>query len=457
MVHDLRGLLRRLAKDGPWGLRLTLAQCLLCSEKLLTGDLLKVLKACRKVEDWQLACEFLGRVRSREPVVFNAYMATCCGLGAWEQSTRALCKMRVAAVESDMVSYNTILGALRAARWQAAGVILGRAVERRVKSDATSYNMLLGACQTWQTALDVTARCRQMALRPSEVTITALLSRYKAVASWRRAMSDAQAYSLDLLALNALCNCAARAQAWEKCLEALLSGAQCGLEADVVSRNTVLVALEGAWSRALHFACLEAANDITLNTLCSVCATSSAWEVTLSLPKRLDAYSLSASSTCWAALQRWPEALLALQVGRKQHMESAQLLSASVLACGPRWRQMLELISPAAPCEALNAAFQGCYDSLQWLIALTLVSAMRRWRLERDASGTSSLLRLQGLVGAWRRALEPKACWERSWACEAASQPAFFLTRGSRCRSSGTSCPVAMARPRRCWRSCSMP
>ena len=425
MVPDLRGLLRRLARDGVWGLRLTLAQCLLCSERLLTGDLLKVLAGCRKVEDWRLACEFLRRLRAPELVVFNAFMATCCGLGAWDQSMRALCKMRAAAVQSDVVTYNTILGALRSARWQGASAILRRALEQQVRCDSGSYNMLLGACQRWQTALDVTGKLGFLALRPDEVTLTALLTSYAAVASWRLAMSDAQAYGLDLFALNALCNCAARAQAWEKCLEAVRSGARHGLEADVVTRNTMLVALEGAWHRALHAACAETANAITLNTACSACATGSAWEVTLSLPKRQDAYSLSASSTAWAALGRWEEVLWALGLGRKQHMESPQLVSAAVAGCGARWQQMLQLILPGASSEAFNAAFQGCYDSLQWPISVGLLSTMRCWRLPLDSTGSSCVLRLHGRVKAWRTGLtEPKAWSSHCWACEAATQPA---------------------------------
>ena len=471
--QDRSLLLKRLRDEnlGFWGVRATLAHCLKCTEALRPSDLLEVFAACRKVGDWSLAWQCFHEIKAkfadaRHAVLGNACMSTCSELSAWQNSLEVLSHMKWVQMETDLISCNTAIDAF-SRHWQRATALLQNSLSKHLRCDSVSWNSLVRTYRSsrlWRLSLEVVCVLPGIGLEADPIMKT--LNAACADTLWQRAtavmMRDGHYLNtqetLDTLAYNALANCAARGQAWEKAMAALKP--MQGLKPDIISFNTVLNAFERSvrWTFALKIlgevVLLHLRpNSVTLGTASCACASSTAWELSLmdvcthngGANNTFLAFSYSAAVSAFASIVKWEEALKLFRMARSKAL-SEQLFSATMLACGlacpDRWAQTFHLLSfweqgdSQISSESLNAVFQVCYMSYQWRYPLHLLLKMHRLRIPLDSSGLSCLIRMCGHAGAWQAgttllphstdSLDP--VWSSNcWTCESSASPATVL------------------------------
>ena len=457
---DGRRLLKRLRHNvdlGVWGLRVTLERFDRQPEMLRsTSDVLEVLKACRKIEDWAMAFRFFQQFKKRftDGVIFNSCMSICSSLSAWEQSLTIYSDMyTIAGIESNIVSCNTALDAMGKRNWESGIALLENSLQKKhLQCDLISCNSLVGSCLAWELTLSIARDMHGLGLRPDHITHTSLVSTC-AESSWERAATSLRLDDIDVTDVqfwNVVANAAARAQAWEK---AMLTLSECqasqGVKLDTISFNTAISGFERSarWGLALQF--LESLSmsslrksSVTLNAAGSACGSSHAWEWSLidfhtSMGKVRNSFSCSASVSACVSVMEWEMALNGLREATECNTLSQPLLSAALSAGGRNpWVHMLSLLSSwwasggNVSSESFNAAFQVCYESNEsnnaWSVSLDLLSQMRLLRIALDSTGRSSLIRLSGLGAAWITGLSLLAdgSWSSScWSSEVAMTP----------------------------------
>ena len=477
--QDRSLVLKRLRDEnlGFWGVRATLAHCLKCVEALRPSDLLEVFAACRKVGDWSLAWQCFHEIKTkfadaRHVVLGNACMSTCSELSAWQNSLQVLSHMKWVQMETDLISCNTAIDAF-SRHWQRATALLQNSLSKHLQCDSVSWNSLVRTYRSsrlWRLSLEVVCVLPGFGLKADRIMKT--LNAACVDTLWQRAtavmMRDGDYLNtqetldtLDTLACNALANCAARGQAWEKAMATLkpMQGLE-SLKPDIISFNTVLNAFERSvrWPFALEIlgevVLLHLQpNSVTLGTASCACASSTAWELSLrdvsthngGANNTFLAFSYSAAASAFASIIKWAEALNLFRMARSKAL-SEQLFSATMLACGlacpDRWAQTFHLMSfweqgdLQISSESLNAVFQVCYTSYQWRYPLHLLLKMHRLRIPLDSSGLSCLIRICGHAGAWEAgttllpystdSLDP--VWSSNcWTCESSASPAPVL------------------------------
>lgn len=483
VFSDASGSLLKRLRDvdlGFWGLRATLERLERSPETLgSTRDVLDVLSACQRVGDWALAWRFFRRLRHRFPevIISNAYMSTCTELSAWQCSLNTYSYMDWAWIERDVVTCNTALDTLGKRHfWPKACALLESWRSMRsagLQCDVVSYNSLAGSCKPWQRTLQVASLlCREHGLEPDQITETSLNAAYAAESLWQRATAGISGLSgTSSVSWNVLANAAAKAQAWEKAT-LLDSLCQLGVDPDTISFNTGISAFErnARWTYALQFfqslgQFSVRANSVTLNSVSSACASSNAWEWTLTdlrykkIGKSYDIFSCSACVSACSSSMEWELAVGAMCMARKWNALSQPLLSAGLAAYADRWAQMFDLLSSwrdaggQVASESFNAAFQVCYQSHQWPSSLILLSQMQLLQVPVDSTGSSCFLRQMGHTRSleawklglsferWRTPRTPHS--ERSrlkddfwssfcWSCEAVRAPSPGVPQSGR-------------------------
>ena len=431
-TFDRRLVLKRLRDEklGLWGLRATLVHCLKSrvTEALSSSDFLELLVACRKVGDWSLAWQCFQKVKAKFPeravnaVTGNACMSTCSELRAWQISLEVLSHMKWVHIETDLVSCNSALDAF-GRRWQKATALLKDSLSKHLECDLVTCNSLVRAYKSsrlWWLSLGVVSAlpCFGWKADPIMKTLNAacadtLWQRAAAVMSLGRNEETEETRSdVDILACNALANCAARGQAWEKAMTVLQTDLP-SIKPDVVSFNTVLSAFERSvrWTCALEILrdVHLRPNSVTLGTVGCACASGSAWEWTLMdsamETKASFAFWYSATVSAFASVVNWKEALSCFRTATKTAL-SEQLFSATMLAYGnvlSHWSKTFHLLSfwkqrgLQTSSESMNAVFQVCYKNYLWRSSLELQTDL----CSLDSSGLSCLARSCGHAGAW--------------------------------------------------------
>eukprot|EP00927_Polykrikos_kofoidii_P013692 TRINITY_DN15956_c0_g1_i1.p1 TRINITY_DN15956_c0_g1~~TRINITY_DN15956_c0_g1_i1.p1 ORF type:complete len:670 (-),score=120.48 TRINITY_DN15956_c0_g1_i1:280-2085(-) len=339
---------------------------------------------------------------------------------------------RGAAVERNVIHYNTTIGACeKAGDWKLALWLLEVMVANSVRRDVISYNSAISACakaSRWEASLTVfeeilrTSDRRDLGRASPSPTLGVATSVASATASSIRSSGRGDGLRPDAVTCNALLSAFSRGREWQRAVNFLM-----GASGGTVAYNTTISACDrgGPWAVALALlADMEARSVprdvVTYNALISVCSHGERWEVALRLLSSMggtvspNAISYTTAVDACVKQAHWATAVaLFHEAGDRAVQGYVNLYNATIsaMANGCQGDDALALFSSMpgkhlrADALTFTAVSSACEKAHFWERSLTLLDDMRVGRLRWDPFICSSTISACERARQWEAAV----------------------------------------------------
>eukprot|EP00435_Cladocopium_sp_Y103_P012729 s322_g3.t1 len=249
---------------------------------------------------WQDALTFLRKAKGlgieSDAITFNSIMKIC--QPAWDIASLALKEMQMLQIRSDLISYSSLMGEEEEnptrGWWTAAALVLvlRQKLGLQLRLDAIAANSLLGAVSDvgWQVSLDILATHIHQSLRADVVAMNEASVALARSLKWRRAFSFISDHSstglmggapdLSLVSFNAAAAATGGEGRWDLALDVMMCLERHGASPDIITFNSAMNSCKKSekWSRAVGILAAAAQRHlcpslITFNALISACET----------------------------------------------------------------------------------------------------------------------------------------------------------------------------------------
>ncbi|CAE8584976.1 unnamed protein product [Polarella glacialis] len=396
--------------------------------------------ACSKGRQWRRGVHILADMKSSQlrptTVPYNAVAAACGKNGQWQVAFQVIRALRVEAVQPDIFSYNILISACddkSVMLWRRSlDLMLSQMTLEQLQPDLVSHNAGISSCSEnnkWDYSLELLEKLRQRHGFTDEVGPNAALAACARMSKWevvlslvshlRRSNNNNPSNSNNKNSNNNSNNPSNNNNSQKN----NGSSPDCGLRLDVITCNSVALALGKGfqWSLALH--AVEAGKQ----------------EAISELPTLVTCSSLT-SAVC-AAPDGWVRALVLLQEARRRALETnIVIFSSASRACSVeqgQWAQALALLHSAssialkADGAALVDCLGACRAGRHWKLALSMLSGHHEqqtgFRVSVVATN-AALSALASVKSAWPAALALfRHFWEVALQPDAASWSATLI------------------------------
>ena len=154
----------------------------------------KLISACRSGEQWQKALSHLVSLNDSavgaNVFIMNAAIASCISCRKWKQASFLFADISSSGIQSDGITYNSVLGMCDLGLWQRGLNLLEGMTTVALQQDVFSCNTALNGCNkaaTWQRAQNVFELQKQLAISPDTITANSILSACAACRRWKDA------------------------------------------------------------------------------------------------------------------------------------------------------------------------------------------------------------------------------------------------------------------------------
>eukprot|EP00929_Paragymnodinium_shiwhaense_P054976 TRINITY_DN27570_c0_g1_i1.p1 TRINITY_DN27570_c0_g1~~TRINITY_DN27570_c0_g1_i1.p1 ORF type:complete len:832 (+),score=112.47 TRINITY_DN27570_c0_g1_i1:213-2708(+) len=233
---------------------------------------------------------------------------------------------------------------------------------------------------------------------------------------------------LNVVVCNACIGTCKSARCWDVATRLLEETRQSGTQPDCVSGNIALAAYGGetaTWRGALAFfaACLGralAADEVTCDTLLSVCQKAKDWQQALAVLSLMSELQLSYSerslsvglmACCAAGEEAWPVAVALLQDMQDLELEldaiSGTAVASVLVEEAALWAEALQLLMRlvrrhvALDAVGLNVALRAAEVGGAWQLATGLLLEVCSWGLRLDSTGYGSVTGAAARASRW--------------------------------------------------------
>ncbi|CAL1166390.1 unnamed protein product [Cladocopium goreaui] len=248
---------------------------------------------------WQDALNFLRKAKGlgieSDAITFNSILKIC--QPAWDTALMALKEMQLLQIRSDLISYSSLMGDEEensTRGWSTAMALVLVLQQKQLRLDAIAANSLLGAISDvgWQVSLDILATHIHQSLRADVVAMNEANVAIEKSLKWRRAFSfildqgstgmigGAPDLSLLLVSFNAAAAATGGEGRWDLALEVMMCLERHGASPDIITFNSAMNSCKKSekWSRAVGLLAAAAQRQlcpslITFNALISACET----------------------------------------------------------------------------------------------------------------------------------------------------------------------------------------
>ncbi|CAE7615784.1 unnamed protein product, partial [Symbiodinium sp. CCMP2456] len=303
-------------------------------EKLISSDMVAFNSVlCSLGPRWRwaaLLCQGKAPLMNLPDVVScNTVMGSCTRGSGWLAAVQAHAAMRVAALQTNVVSQMNLLGA-----WE------------EVRRWPEALSSLHASSAAFGAAIASCARC-------SHTTVAQKLLEEMTKAAVRK----------NLLCVNAAMSGHDRQGSWEEALSLRIAGSADGLGIDCISLSTIASASErsSAWHAAMEVLSLAATCHVRVDLLCcglvlNACARSQRWTLALGVCRALASRHLVVDGACtaaalgaWVTGRHWAEAVELRHcfddVGLiRGDVEVAHNAAIAAMGRSAQWRLSLELL-----------------------------------------------------------------------------------------------------------------
>ncbi|CAE7931602.1 tycC, partial [Symbiodinium necroappetens] len=304
----------------------------------------------------------------------NVAIGTCERQSEWQQALLLLAAVRGATAQANTFSFCPAISACaKGRRWAHALALLGRLGEETLEATIVAFNSAVSACE-WRMALGLLNVLSKSDQQADVISYNSAISKISASSksAWHLALHLLARMAMghlrvSLVTCNSSVSAVSECSQWQwsqACISQLLHQL---VEADVISYNASIIALEG-WEEAVEgftrlHACKVQASIVTYNSVITSCREHSRWHEAMALMEDIREASVTPTVVSYGA-------------------------AVSAFQSGGQWQAALALLEDmarhAVPANVIiyGAAISTCEEDGNWQQALGLLTMIQQGRLQ---------------------------------------------------------------------------